>query len=99
MNEQDRFARQQCRAWIETQVRHSRHGEAPDSPGSNAGRGLKQVRVALGPALEQDSPGSNAGRGLKRTALALTDAARLDSPGSNAGRGLKHHLTLVSADS
>ena len=36
-----------------------------DSPGSNAGRGLKQGRLAPLVSNHRDSPGSNAGRGLK----------------------------------
>ena len=35
------FARQQCRAWIETCQRHPQPRRLRDSPGSNAGRGLK----------------------------------------------------------
>ena len=60
-----RFARQQCRAWIETGV-----GQRPVTDSTGFAR--QQCRAwietqntnwyALGPI---DSPGSNAGRGLK----------------------------------
>ena len=39
----------------------------PDSPGSNAGRGLKRWQQAGTHYCPLDSPGSNAGRGLKHT--------------------------------
>ena len=60
-----------------------------DSPGINAGRGLKQrcwVRLA---SAACDSPGINAGRGLKLVALLIHGDSTEDSPGINAGRGLK----------
>ena len=60
------FARQQCRAWIETLAVLDRSVVSSDSPGSNAGRGLKHVCWRGFGLLCTDSPGSNAGRGLKR---------------------------------
>ena len=84
------FARQQCRAWIETVVRARIGKAAGDSPGSNAGRGLKRRCQAPGCRSPKDSPGSNAGRGLKLHQRAVLEQIDRDSPGSNAGRGLKH---------
>ena len=60
-----RFARQHCRARIET-LRSSSHClRLNESPGSNAGRGLKQMSHVYSFVGGEDSPGSKAGRGLK----------------------------------
>jgi len=60
-----------------------------DSPGINAGRGLKQERASIYRAGELDSPGINAGRGLKLRCPHEQPITCTDSPGINAGRGLK----------
>ena len=44
-----------------------------DSPGFNAGRGLKQTMVILPAISTTDSPGFNAGRGLKRPGVNYYD--------------------------
>ena len=38
-----------------------------ESPGFNAGRGLKPVRMSMTAAAAPESPGFNAGRGLKHS--------------------------------
>ena len=85
----DRFARQQCRAWIETFLMRALPRAVADSPGSNAGRGLKHATIERDALIWLDSPGSNAGRGLKPLHSLLYCRVCHDSPGSNAGRGLK----------
>ena len=60
-----------------------------ESPGSDAGRGLKLVEVQQRRNCPQESPGSDAGRGLKHSPHHLLFEAFDESPGSDAGRGLK----------
>ena len=91
------FARQQCRAWIETDMGLCKSRCYHDSPGSNAGRGLKHTQFGSEFDVQKDSPGSNAGRGLKQALCVKLPKIASDSPGSNAGRGLKHLNTLLVA--
>ena len=60
-----------------------------DSPGINAGRGLKLIDGERNGMMRPDSPGINAGRGLKLHLVSSHLARWQDSPGINAGRGLK----------
>ena len=56
-----RFARQQCRAWIETRLPQLSHPASQDSPGSNAGRGLKQSNMESAAALARIRPAAMPG--------------------------------------
>ena len=60
-----------------------------DSPGFNAGRGLKLFYHRRRRGQLGDSPGFNAGRGLKQIRSQNIRHQHADSPGFNAGRGLK----------
>ena len=62
-----------------------------ESPGFNAGRGLKLLARAGQHQHTRESPGFNAGRGLKQSIPYGTLRHCLESPGFNAGRGLKRH--------
>ncbi len=60
-----RVARQRCRAWIETTKNMALRARRSESPGSDAGRGLKRINGFHLVSPEGESPGSDAGRGLK----------------------------------
>ena len=64
-------------------------GDRVESPGIDAGRGLKQ-RGLVG-KVEQylESPGIDAGRGLKQLLRLVIPRCLSESPGIDAGRGLK----------
>ena len=68
-------------------------GAAPkvrcESPGSDAGRGLKLNKPPHVTSGYFESPGSDAGRGLKQNTPSQVASRSTESPGSDAGRGLK----------
>ena len=71
-------------------MQRQRHQDAPhESPGFNAGRGLKPSSISVRWPQTGESPGFNAGRGLKPLPCFPLPLGLGESPGFNAGRGLK----------
>ena len=85
-----RVARQQWRAWIETNMQWQTKADAKgESPASNGGRGLKLTDLRFD--NEADRVARQQWRAWIEThSVQLSHAGAYESPASNGGRGLKH---------
>ena len=84
-----RVARQQWRAWIETNMQWQTKADAKgESPASNGGRGLKLTDLRFD--NEADRVARQQWRAWIEThSVQLSHAGAYESPASNGGRGLK----------
>ena len=84
------FARQQWRAWIETQPSPSTPATRAGSPVSNGGRGLKRVQRFRGAAPGEGFARQQWRAWIETLRQSTASVPCFGSPVSNGGRGLKH---------